>query len=262
MPQPPRTPPHRTHTLTPLPISLKPRRRRLRRTRFHTRQATSKASSVRTDEESDFTQLASLSDTQVALELLFRQWPGQCIEDLTGIPPLALKTQLFSLVRDIGGVQQYLGEQVSSGQLREIRLPSGDHAYLRAQDYGIDDDFRRICKKMKANWVDNASVEEHCSESRVGELIRAGYLTMRDESSFWFALPRMGLFMKNRDDARKRLLSELKRKRYKEMLLEDLERIPLSGCCFTARWCVRDIVGDKAVECVDTSVGVVVRLSS
>lgn len=90
-------------------------------------------------------------------------------------------------------------------------------------------------------------------------LVRAGWLTMRDEHSFWFAVPGMGAFGVQRENGNNELLGVVKRAPYREMLLNKAEMRSLKKSCFTAQWHLRDLVGCGKAETVDTSVGPLVR---
>lgn len=83
---------------------------------------------------------------------------------------------------------------------------------------------------------------------------------MRDETSFWLALPGMGAFRTNREAGTKRIRRLLARAPYQEMLLVKLETRTFTDSCFTAQWHVRDFVGGGDGDCVETSVGALVRL--
>ncbi|CDF38741.1 unnamed protein product [Chondrus crispus] len=98
------------------------------------------------------------------------------------------------------------------------------------------------------------------SEAVECELVRGGWLTMRDESSFWFAVPGMGGFDAQRRKGAAELLDLLRKTPFKEMLLNKLEGRSMKKSCFTAQWHVRDLVGGGPLETIETSVGTLVRL--
>lgn len=245
--------------LTPLTPTFKPRRRRTTHTPFHARPRQKKHHH---DTEQDALLQALPCDTLVALRTLRQDWPAEARTRLPRTPPILLATQLDALLVDTGNTRVEL-RRLTQHQIRVIKLPSGATAYVMDEDYYTNHGaFADVLREARDTWVPRHVVEDAVGEDAASNLVRQGYLTMRDEDSFFFAIPSMGAFLRERKKGNSQILSILRKAPYKEMLLNDLEARTLSNTCFTARWHVRDVVGSDDAEAVATTAGVLVRFKT
>jgi Serine-threonine protein kinase 19 len=96
-------------------------------------------------------------------------------------------------------------------------------------------------------------------------LVRGGLLVRKDGGEgggacYWFAVPRVGAFLRMRARGNTELLGILTRAPYQEMLLARLEVRRLRSSSFPALFHIRDIVGSGMAESVATSLGILVRI--
>ncbi|PXF44584.1 Serine/threonine-protein kinase 19 [Gracilariopsis chorda] len=261
-----------SNTLNPLPVALKARRTTRRRPRFQPRRSRQTKQPKLDEEDQVFASLPIISDTRVALRVIREDWSEAANQDLPRTPPLVLRSQVTALVANKSEIHRELDAACSEG-LRRIVLPGGSDCFITPEDFEaraqhsespvLQKFFNEVFKQNHLPWLSLSSLQqvyaEHTDDA-IDELVRNGYLTSVDEHSYNFCFPGMGMFMKNREAGAKHILSILKRTPYKEMVLTKLQLRTLKDTCFTARWHVRDVVGSGQAECVDTSVGVLVRL--
>lgn len=206
------------------------------------------------------------------MRVLREDWCEAANQDIATTPPVLLLSQLSSLVSNKTELYRELDVACLEG-LRRILLPSNDEAFVTPEDFRdraanpdsevLQKFFADVFKTNHLHWISLYELKDiygQHTETSVNKLIRSGYLTFRDENSYNFAVPGMGSFMRNREAGTKQIVAILKRTPYKEMGVTKLELRTLKGTCFTARWHVRDIVGSGRVECLDTSVGMLIRL--
>jgi len=66
---------------------------------------------------------------------------------------------------------------------------------------------------------------------------------MCNESTFWFSIPNIGPFITATSKGRNEILLMLQRKKYKEMLLKEIENKKLRGSPLGIKFHLRDILG-------------------
>lgn len=222
-------------------------------------------------DDDPFTALPALSDAAIALRTLHAAWPHEAFRKLPSTPPIALFTQLCALVADKNALDRELALLVARNEWRRIVLPSREHAFVSTADLSEalqdGDVLQRFARELLPTARDSVLPasrlrEVYGEQADIAEcqLVRAGWLTMRDVTSFWFAVPGMGAFSARRKEGTAELLNIMRRTPYKEMLLKKLEERSLKKTYFTAQWHVRDLVGGGTMETVETSVGTLVRL--
>ncbi|CAN8063911.1 unnamed protein product [Agarophyton chilense] len=261
-----------SNTLNPLPVKLKPRRTTRRRTRAQFPLRKQKPKPPQAEEDPLLTSISAIPDTQVALRILRQDWSEAANQDLPNTPPLVLGTQLNALVSNKTEIYRDLDDICLHG-LRRIQLPKGGDCFILLDDFRarasnsispvVRTLFDDVFDQNHMPWVTISSLRRvygDVTDDAVDELVRSGYLTCQDEYSFNFAFPGMGEFMRNRRSGANEIVSILRKAPYKEMGLTKLELRTLKKTCFTARWHVRDVVGSGQADCVDTSVGALVRL--
>ncbi|KAI0565765.1 Serine-threonine protein kinase 19 [Gracilaria domingensis] len=261
-----------SNTLNPQPVKLKPRRTTRRRPPSQRRPRKERPNPSQNEEDLLLTTISSIPDTHVALRVLREDWSEAANQDLPNTPPLVLKTQLNALVANKTEMHRELDEICLHG-LRRIVLPGGGDCFILPKDFRaratdsslpfMQKFFNDVFEQNHQPWLTLSSLRTVYGEETddaVNQLVRAGYLTSQDEQSFNFAFPGMGAFMRNRRSGENEITAILRKAPYKEMGLTKLEMRSLKNTCFTARWHVRDVVGSGKAECVDTPVGVLVRL--
>ncbi|KDP26518.1 hypothetical protein JCGZ_17676 [Jatropha curcas] len=82
-----------------------------------------------------------------------------------------------------------------------------------------------------------------------------------DPNMYWFAVPNIGSVLKGLSQGRKELLSLLNRRRYKEMMLANLEKKRLRLSTLDIRFHLRDLIGSGHLKTVNTPTGLIVRVS-
>ena len=259
---PPQPPP--THnTLSAAPVITHPRRRH--RDYDQTRRRPKRSQRTPVDPLSS---LVDISDTQIAFLSLKSSWPEEARQVLPNTPPLILKTQLLSLLSDSCAIAAESRKLIRSGTARCVHLPSGEVALAPYDQIhpNVEGCTAFFEPDVCAKWNIDGIVPEHIVQELVGEdgikrLIEAGWLLLRDESSFWTVVPMLGEFMRNREKGNNELLNVLKKEKYKEMSVKDLQERSLKNSCFTAQWHVRDLVGSGKVQSVHTTDGIIIRLT-
>ncbi|CAI0434466.1 unnamed protein product [Linum tenue] len=167
------------------------------------------------------------------------------------IEPFVLRSQLYSSVKDRTQVDRELETLKRENMLRIFKLNTGqdDHAIMFLEDYLNQCLLLSNGGKVK---------DEHISL-----LINGGLLTRQliDPNMYWFAIPNIGSILKGLSQGRKELLSLLKRRRYKEMMLAPLEKKRLRFSPLDIRFHLRDLIGSGHLKTLCTPTGLVVRVS-
>lgn len=276
-----------SNAITQLPIQLQPRRKRVRRTKFQPLKrrrplnaSPSDAASAAGPDADDDAAVAALSgmrDTHVAVMTLRSQWPGEAAKCLPRTPPVIPRSQIYALVADATIVDRELLQLVAEGTLRPITIPASTvesrrEAFVFTEDFdasAVADDpvlhpfFTTVFKQCRRPVVQCdllSTVYGDEMDDAVTKLIRSGYLTLKDETNYTFALPGMAEFVKNRKTGDLQITKTLKAAQYREMTLPNLENRTLKNTIFTAQWHVRDLVGSGVISTVSTSIGTLVRL--
>ncbi|XP_075648000.1 uncharacterized protein LOC142618851 isoform X2 [Castanea sativa] len=100
-------------------------------------------------------------------------------------------------------------------------------------------------------------------DGHISLLINGGLLTRQliDPNMYWFAIPNIGSVLKGLSQGRKEVLSSLNRRRYKEMMLASMEKKRLRFSPLDMRFHLRDLIGSGHLKTVQTSTGLLVRVS-
>lgn len=91
-------------------------------------------------------------------------------------------------------------------------------------------------------------------------LMTIGALTIKDIDSFYFAIPNLSQFMFYIDNGRKEILSILKRKQFKEIMVHSLLQRPLKNTIFNPMFHIRDMIGDGDVSVIDINGQKMIRI--
>ncbi|KAL4596499.1 hypothetical protein ACB092_12G167400 [Castanea dentata] len=230
----------------------------------------------------------SFTDTLVALRMMRAQFPRI---DKVSIQPFVLRSQLYSSVKDRTQVDRELESLRREKVVRIFKLNTGqdDHAIMFLDDYlnQMENVVKRFEEKKEGDlevfkWfrthVIDSKLEpsiEHqelytllslggmVKDGHISLLINAGLLTRQliDPNMYWFAIPNIGSVLKGLSQGRKEVLSFLNRRRYKEMMLASMEKKRLRFSPLDTRFHLRDLIGSGHLKTVQTSTGLLVRVS-
>ncbi|KAL4588050.1 hypothetical protein LXL04_000928 [Taraxacum kok-saghyz] len=227
------------------------------------------------------------SDTMVALRMMRTQFPR--IDKVT-VEPFILRSQLYSSVKDRTQVDRDLESLRREKVLRIFKLNTGqdDHAVMFMEDYL--NQMKRAVKNMEAKKQSVLAVfqwfEVHVIHSKlepcighqelclllslggkvkdedISLLINAGLLTRQliDPDMYWFAIPNIGSLLKGLTQGRKEVMSVVKRKKYKEMMLVVIEKKRLRFSPLDMRFHLRDLLGSGHLKSLHTPAGIVIRV--
>ncbi|KAJ1068871.1 hypothetical protein K5549_019011, partial [Capra hircus] len=223
------------------------------------------------DVEADPLRCESGSAREAVAEIV-RLFPRVLFED--ALPPIALRSQVYSLVPDRTVADRQLKALQEQGEIRIVQLGFD----LDAQGIMFTEDYRtRVLKacdgRPYAAAVQKflASVLPACGDlsfqqdqmtqtfgfrdPEITQLVKAGVLTVRDAGSWWLAVPGAGRFIKYFVKGRQAVLSMVRKAKYRELLLSELlgRRAPASVR-------VHDLIGAQLVDCVSTTSGTLLRL--
>uniref|UniRef100_A0AAA9T756 Serine/threonine kinase 19 n=1 Tax=Bos taurus TaxID=9913 RepID=A0AAA9T756_BOVIN len=217
-----------------------------------------------------------------AVAEIVRLFPRVLFED--ALPPIALRSQVYSLVPDRTVADRQLKALQEQGEIRIVQLGFD----LDAQGIMFTEDYRtRVCDcvlkacdgRPYAAAVQKflASVLPACGDlsfqqdqmtqtfgfrdPEITQLVKAGVLTVRDAGSWWLAVPGAGRFIKYFVKGRQAVLSMVRKAKYRELLLSELlgRRAPASVRLGLA-YHVHDLIGAQLVDCVSTTSGTLLRL--
>ncbi|KAM4070047.1 hypothetical protein ACB094_12G135700 [Castanea mollissima] len=230
----------------------------------------------------------SFTDTLVALRMMRAQFPRI---DKVSIQPFVLRSQLYSSVKDRTQVDRELESLRREKVVRIFKLNTGqdDHAIMFLDDYlnQMENVVKRFEEKKEGDldvfkWfrthVINSKLEpsiEHqelytllslggmVKDGHISLLINGGLLTRQliDPNMYWFTIPNIGSVLKGLSQGRKEVLSSLNRRRYKEMMLASMEKKRLRFSPLDMRFHLRDLIGSGHLKTVQTSTGLLVRVS-
>jgi len=218
-------------------------------------------------------------DTMAALQLLRGQFESLALPAHS--PPLVLVHQLYSVVASKTTVDRDIEAARQAKRVIKLRLPAAEGQFVvvlwRDYERGVERAaatspeqlaavLTRLLKLMSHVDTDVAiartvfKVETGSSDSDIAELVRAGFLMLRDGNSLWFTLPCMGNFAVQLAGGRGEILAMLKRKKFHEMLEKLLVQKTLRKSQLGWEYHLSDLLGIKAIEYKHTSEGNLVRV--
>nr|POF16956.1 isoform 3 of serine/threonine-protein kinase 19 [Quercus suber] len=205
------------------------------------------------------------------------------------IQPFILRSQLYSSVKDRTQVDRELESLRREKVVRIFKLNTGqdDHAIMFLDDYlnQMENVVKRLEEKegdqvfkwFRTHVIDSKlepSIEHQelytllslggmVKDGHISLLINAGLLTRQliDPNMYWFAIPNIGSVLKGLSQGRKEVLSFLNRRRYKEMMLASMEKKRLRFSPLDMRFHLRDLIGSGHLKTVQTSTGLLLRVS-
>lgn len=219
------------------------------------------------------------SDTKASLLYLKSLFPVEKFE--SRLPPVILKHQVYSIMKNRTLVDKQLADMKSAGEIKVFKLgtESNDYSILFTEDYQS-----HIARTTADNCVSKAAIEKflntvvknwndvsvnkdvminkfHFQDDEITQLVKASVLIVRDAGTWWLSIPNAGIFMKNLIRGRKAAITIIKKTKYREIFKDDLEqrkwpRLARLGIIYH----IHDIIGADLVDCIQTTSGMLLRL--
>ncbi|XP_062979591.1 inactive serine/threonine-protein kinase 19 isoform X1 [Elgaria multicarinata webbii] len=240
---------------------------------------TFKAKKQRLDLGSEPSEQEGPGAVDAALQYLASLFPRKLFED--SLPPLILRHQIYSLVKDRTTVDRHLSLLKDEGQIRMFQhgfdadtlvVAFTDSYKSKVLEFVSGKEFARTVQKFLDSVLTSCPDisfdkrrmlrEFGFSDTDITQLVNAGVLTVRDAGSWWLAVPGAGRFVKCFIKGRKAVLAMIQKAKYKEVLLSDLQnrRAP-SAVKLGLPYHIHDIIGAQLVDCVPTTSGTLLRLA-
>jgi serine/threonine-protein kinase 19 len=216
------------------------------------------------------------SDTQLSLSVALNSFPRL---KFPKTPPIVLVSQLYSSVKDRTDVDKELDQLKRNGQIRVFKFLSdkNDYAIVMYSDFLNQiqtlkhenannpencDIFDRYVNNVLPRYTDVhitkdmllklMFVDEPINDNAITLLVNSGLLLLHEVDSYWFSIPRAASFIKSLVRGRKEILSILKRQKFKEMLLSELEKRRLRYSILNISFHVKDLIELGSIESVPT----------
>lgn len=222
---------------------------------------------------------AGLQDARAALQHLTSLFPRKLFED--SLPPVVMKHQIYSLVKDRTAVDRQLSDMKEQGEIRMFQQGFDTDVFgvvftedyvskVRAAAVGKagSTTVHKFLEKVLPSCHDisfskEKMLSQHGFHDReISRLVHAGVLTVRDAGSWWLAIPNAGRFVKYFVNGRKTLLGVIRKTKYKEVLLQDFQsrKAPLN-VKLGLQYHIYDLIGAELVDCIPTTSGTLLRLA-
>lgn len=246
----------------------------VKKRKYNTLQADGDEIKQTVDENTDVPKSKLPSDSEAALSLLLKDFPVEKFS--SGLPPIAFVHQLYSIVKCKTTVDREIDELQACNKVRLFKLGAADSslAVVFTADLkkvvATETQCSNVVKKffdIVLNEIRDVSVEKnilrqrfHLSEHDVSELVNTGLLAVRSASSYWFSVPSVGQFIRTYLKGRKAVLGSVRKSKYSEILLSELEKRPFEKSLkLGIQYYIHDIVGAELVNCIETTSGIVLR---
>jgi hypothetical protein len=93
-------------------------------------------------------------------------------------------------------------------------------------------------------------------------LIQEGWMTRKDESSFWLCVPNFGRFLYSLKKGRSHIISSLKRAKFNEMMMSEmLQTKKIARCELNVPFVLKDLIGSSTITKTMLPAGALVRLT-
>ncbi|KAJ7317371.1 hypothetical protein JRQ81_003533 [Phrynocephalus forsythii] len=217
-----------------------------------------------------------------ALQYLASLFPRKLFED--SLPPLILKHQVYSLVKDRTTVDRQLSQLKDEGRIRMFQhgldvdtfvMTFTENYKAKVLEFVSGKEFARTAKKFLDSVLSSCPDISYDKKRMLGEfgftdteitqLVNAGMLTVREAGSWWLSVPGAGRFIKYfikvftpkgashlhdcLSPGRKAVLGMIQKAKYKEVLLSDLQsrRAP-RAVKLGMPYHIHDIIGAQLVD--------------
>ncbi|XP_051852217.1 serine/threonine-protein kinase 19 isoform X3 [Antechinus flavipes] len=213
-----------------------------------------------------------------ALRELGELFPRRLFQD--ALPPIALKSQVYSLVPDRTVADRQLRELREQGEIRVIQLGFD----CDAQGIVFTEDFKAKALESCRGCPFEGTVQKFLAlvlpacgdlsfqqnqmiqtfgfrDCEITQLVNAGILTVRDAGSWWLSVPGAGRFVKYFVKGRRAVLGMVRKSKYRELSLSELlgRQAPLS-VRLGLPYHVHDLIGGQLLDIVPTTSGTLLRL--
>ncbi|XP_067325604.1 inactive serine/threonine-protein kinase 19-like [Anolis sagrei] len=174
-----------------------------------------------------------------ALQYLASLFRRKLFED--SLPPLILRHQICSLIKDRTTVDRRLSQLKDEGRIQIFQhgldaetffVTFTDNYKSKVLEFASGKEFVRTVTKFLDSVVTSCPdisydkkrilSEFGFRDTEITQLVNAGVLTVRDAGSWWLTVPRAGHFVKYSIKGRKAVLGMIQKAKYKEVLLSDL----------------------------------------
>lgn len=244
--------------------------------------------------KSDVASLTAINETAEALDYLKSKFPKDHFDSL---PSIVFQHQIYSMIDNRTQVDRDIEKLLSTNQIRTFKCDTStdDVAICHCSDYKIyiknnlfdfnketvkqimknadmpEGEFKNLINKFQDRILDDVkelSVSQfelkssyHLTEREITVFIQCGLLTIKNPSSWWFAIPFVGNFRRDLIDARKLTMNLLRKKKFKEFSIEEMykrnsKKISQIGVVYL----VTDLIGKELVRKIDSPMGFVLRL--
>ncbi|KAL8092993.1 uncharacterized protein LOC141693062 isoform X2 [Apium graveolens] len=199
----------------------------------------------------------NISDTLVALQMMRSQFPTN---PKIYVKPFVLQSQLYSCVKDRTQVDReleikHIAERMEAKKQNNLAVFEWFKLYVIDSQLDPSIGYEELCSLL--------SIGGKVKDEHVTLLINAGLLSRQlvDPNMYWFTIPNIGSLLKNLSQGRQELLSFLKRRRYKEMMMAALEKKSLRFSPLDMRFHLRDLIGSGCLKTSQTPSGLVVQVA-
>lgn len=232
-----------------------------------------------TDDKADDDEEGETNDVKAAMTSLTTLFPLDKFDNR--LPPIVLKHQLYSLIKNREDVDQQVRQHQEQGEIKIFQHNTGDttqellvftsdyrgHVQCVLTEMGLNKELTDKFLSTIVNKCTTECVDRHLltkiygfTESDINQLVKVGVLNVKDTGSWWVALPNVPLFMKSFIRGRKAVITMIKKCKYREVLRQDLEhrkwpKIAKLGLMYH----INDVIGAELVECLDTNSGDLLR---
>uniref|UniRef100_A0A2K6F9V4 Serine/threonine kinase 19 n=1 Tax=Propithecus coquereli TaxID=379532 RepID=A0A2K6F9V4_PROCO len=219
---------------------------------------------------------------RAAVSELVQLFPRRLFED--ALPPIVLRSQVYSLVPDRTVADRQLKELQEQGEIRIIQLgfDLDAHGIIFTEDYrtrvgvtvlkacdgrpyaGAVQKFLTLvlpaCGDLSFQ-QDQMTQTFGFRDSEITHLVNAGVFNVRDAGSWWLAVPGAGRFIKYFVKGRRAVLGMVRKAKYRELLLSELlgRRAP-AAVRLGLSYHVHDLIGAQLVDRISTTSGTLLRL--
>jgi len=232
--------------------------------------------------------MKGISDTKVGLYAGFASFPRHTFPNT---PPIVLVSQLYSSVTNRTDVDRELDTLKREGVIHIFKLLSGnnDYAAISREDYiknirkslhnhPVEQTqvFERFIEKVVPNYNDIqihktkllellfehtiANTTDLQKDSALTALVNANIVLVHEINHFWFCIPNSGSFIASLVKGRKEIVSILKRQKFKELLLTDLQKKKLRYSSLSIEFLIKDMIGLNIIARVSTTSGYLIQL--
>lgn len=122
----------------------------------------------------------------------------------------------------------------------------------------------KLLPKCTETFVTRKDLKEKmdCDEIGIDHLLKMGLFRNKDEETLWYSIPNGGKFMDSLVKGRKEIISMIKKKKFKEILLRDLLRKGLKTSQLSVLYLMKDMISLNQLQMSDTHNGKLVSIKS